>query len=232
MKYRGAPPQPQGFRERKAVYSRLLRRCPLAYIVVEGPIGGGKTSLSRLLSETLQARLVLEVVEENPFLAPFYEDPARYAFNAQVFFLLSRYKQILDLNQGALFFEHTVSDYLFDKDFIFASLNLAGDEWALYEELYTQLKPKLAAPDLVVYLRAAPDLLLQRIAKRGRVFRKEHRGELPAALGRGVRRLFSRLTAGRCTSSRPPTMILSGSSATARGWWGTSCGRRGWREGA
>ncbi len=144
----------------------------MAYIVVEGPIGGGKTSLSRLLSETLRARLVLEVVEENPFLAPFYEDPARYAFNAQVFFLLSRYKQILDLNQGALFFEHTVSDYLFDKDFIFASLNLAGDEWALYEELYMQLKPKLAAPDLVVYLRAAPDLLLRRIAKRGRVFEK------------------------------------------------------------
>ena len=144
----------------------------MAYIVVEGPIGGGKTSLSRLLSAELQARLVLEVVEENPFLAPFYEDPARYAFNAQVFFLLSRYKQMLELNQGALFFEHTVSDYLFDKDFIFASLNLAGDEWALYEELYAQLKPKLSTPDLTVYLRARPDLLLQRIAKRGRPFEK------------------------------------------------------------
>ena len=144
----------------------------MAYIVVEGPIGGGKTSLSRLLSEELQARLVLEVVEENPFLAPFYEDPARYAFNVQVFFLLSRYKQMLELNQGALFFEHTVSDYLFDKDFIFASLNLAGDEWALYEELYAQLKPKLSTPDLTVYLRARPEELLQRIAKRGRPFER------------------------------------------------------------
>ena len=144
----------------------------MAYIVVEGPIGGGKTSLSRLLSAELRARLVLEVVEENPFLAPFYEDPARYAFNAQVFFLLSRYKQMLDFNQGALFFEHTVSDYMFDKDFVFASLNLAGDEWALYEELYAQLKPKLATPDLTVYLRARPDLLLQRVAKRGRPFEK------------------------------------------------------------
>ncbi len=144
----------------------------MAYIVVEGPIGGGKTSLSRLLSAELQARLVLEVVEENPFLAPFYEDPARYAFNAQVFFLLSRYKQVLELNQGALFLEHTVSDYLFDKDFVFASLNLAGDEWALYEELYAQLKPKLSTPDLTVYLRARPEELLQRIAKRGRPFEK------------------------------------------------------------
>ena len=144
----------------------------MAYIVVEGPIGGGKTSLSRLLSAELQARLVLEVVEENPFLAPFYEDPARYAFNAQVFFLLSRYKQVLELNQGALFLEHTVSDYLFDKDFVFASLNLAGDEWALYKELYAQLKPKLSTPDLTVYLRARPEELLQRIAKRGRPFEK------------------------------------------------------------
>ncbi len=79
----------------------------LSYIVVEGPIGAGKTSLSRMLAEELQARLVLEVVEENPFLAPFYRDPERYGFSVQVFFLLSRYKQLNDLNQGALFYEHT-----------------------------------------------------------------------------------------------------------------------------
>ena len=142
----------------------------MAYIVIEGPIGVGKTSLSKLLAETLHARIVLEVVEENPFLAPFYEDPAGYAFKVQTFFLLSRYKQLQDLNQGALFFEHTVGDYLFDKDFIFASLNLTGAEWELYQELYQTLKPKLAQPDLVVYLRSTPDLLLQRIAKRGRSF--------------------------------------------------------------
>ena len=162
----------------------------MAYIVVEGPIGGGKTSLSRLLSAELQARLVLEVVEENPFLAPFYEDPARYAFNAQVFFLLSRYKQMLELNQAALFLEHTVSDYLFDKDFVFASLNLAGDEWALYEELYAQLKPKLSTPDLTVYLRARPEELLRRIAKRGRPFEKNIEGSYLRRLSDAYERYF------------------------------------------
>lgn len=142
----------------------------MSYIVVEGPIGAGKTSLSRILAEALHARLILEVVEENPFLAPFYQDPERYAFKAQVFFLLSRFKQLQEAAQGVLFYEHTVSDYLFDKDFIFASLNLQGAEWELYQELYRQLKPKLTQPDLTVYLRAAPDVLLARIAKRGRVF--------------------------------------------------------------
>ncbi len=142
----------------------------MAYIVVEGPIGAGKTSLSRILAEELHARLILEIVEENPFLAPFYADPERYAFNAQVFFLLSRYKQLQGASQGALFYEHTVSDYLFDKDFIFASLNLKGAEWELYQELYQQLRPKLTPPDLTVYLRAAPDVLLERISKRGRPF--------------------------------------------------------------
>ena len=155
----------------------------MAYIVIEGPIGAGKTSLARLLAAPLQARLVLEVVEDNPFLAPFYKDPERYAFSAQTFFLLSRYKQLQDLAQGALFFEHTVSDYVFDKDFIFASLNLRGDEWTLYRELYAQLKPRLPQPDLTVYLRATPDLLLQRIAKRGRPFEKDIEASYLRALG-------------------------------------------------
>ena len=155
----------------------------MAYIVVEGPIGAGKTSLSRLLAEELDARLMLEVVEENPFLAPFYDDPEGYAFKVQTFFLLSRYKQIQDLNQGALFFDHTVSDYLFDKDFIFASLNLRGDEWRLYQDLYQNLKPKLTVPDLVVYLRAQPHLLLQRIGKRGRSFEKNMQPDYLRRLG-------------------------------------------------
>jgi deoxyguanosine kinase len=142
----------------------------MAYIVVEGPIGVGKTSLSRLLAECLRARLLLEVVEENPFLAPFYEHPEQNAFKVQAFFLLSRYKQLQDARQGALFQAHTVADYLFDKDFIFASLNLSGAEWELYQDLYQQLRPRLSTPDLVVYLRAEPDLLLSRIAQRGRPF--------------------------------------------------------------
>ncbi len=143
------------------------------FIAIDGPIGAGKTSLSQLLAHKLGARLLLEVVEENPFLARFYENPERYAFSAQTFFLLSRYKQLQELAQGALFAPHTVADYLFDKDFIFASLNLRGDEWELYQGLYDQLRPKLPRPDLTVYLRAAPELLLGRIAKRGRPFEQE-----------------------------------------------------------
>lgn len=164
----------------------------MSYIVVEGPIGAGKTSLSRLLADELQARLLLEVVEENPFLASFYEDPAGYAFKAQAFFLLSRYKQVQELTQGALFHRHTVSDYLFDKDFIFASLNLRGAEWALYEDLYRQLRPKLTPPDLVVYLRAEPELLLGRIAKRARAFEAGIEAEYLARLNAAYEDYFSR----------------------------------------
>ncbi len=164
----------------------------MSYIVVEGPIGVGKTSLSRMISEELQARLVLEVVEENPFLAPFYADPEGYGFKVQVFFLLSRYKQLQDLNQGALFYPHTVSDYLFDKDFIFASMNLKGAEWELYQDLYQQLRPKLSEPDLVVHLRAAPSLLLKRISKRGRSFEQNMEATYLRRLGEAYDEYFSK----------------------------------------
>ena len=159
-------------------------------IVTEGPIGAGKTSLSRLLAEQLGARLVLEVVEENPFLAKFYGDPDRYAFSAQTFFLLSRYKQMQELTQGSLFYGTTVSDYLFDKDFIFASLNLKGDEWQLYETLYAQLSPKAPKPDLTVYLRASPELLLARIAQRGRPFERAIEAEYLERLSSAYDRFF------------------------------------------
>jgi len=163
----------------------------LSYIVVEGPIGAGKTSLSHILADELDARIVLEVVEENPFLAPFYSDPDNFAFKVQVFFLLSRYKQIMDLNQAELFHNYTVSDYLFDKDFIFASMNLRGDEWELYQGLYHNLKPKLSTPDLVVYLRAEPDLLLKRIAKRARSFEKNIDPEYLKTLGQAYDDYFT-----------------------------------------
>ncbi|UCH26760.1 MAG: deoxynucleoside kinase [Trueperaceae bacterium] len=164
----------------------------MPYIVVEGPIGVGKTSLSRLLAGELDANLILEVVEENPFLSSFYLDPEAYAFKVQVYFLLSRYKQSLDLNQGMLFFDHTVSDYLFDKDFIFASMNLVKAEWELYQEIYRTLKPKLIRPDLVVYLRAQVDSLLKRIAKRGRPFEEPIQRSYLERLGEAYDAYFAR----------------------------------------
>lgn len=163
----------------------------MSFIVIEGPIGAGKTSLSRLLAEELKARLLLEVVEENPFLAPFYADPERYAFSVQTFFLLSRYKQVQEMTQGSLFFVDTVADYLFDKDFIFASLNLHGDEWRLYGGLYEQLRPRVPRPDLTVYLRAAPELLLERIAKRGRPFEQGIEAGYLHRLGEAYDRYFN-----------------------------------------
>lgn len=152
------------------------------YVVVEGPIGVGKTSLAQRLARRAGAELNLEVVEENPFLARFYEQPDAYAFQVQVFFLLSRFKQLSALSQPGLFSGNVVSDYLFDKDFIFAAMNLKDAEFALYEDLYGHLSPRLPSPDLVVYLRADTDELLRRIAKRGRPFETEMKAEYLADL--------------------------------------------------
>lgn len=143
------------------------------YIVVEGVIGVGKTSLSRLLSERLQARLVLEEVEENPFLKDFYRDRERYAFQTQMHFLFSRYQQQRTLRQMELFHERMVADYLFSKDRIFASLNLSERELALYERLVGWLELDVMKPDVVVYLQASPDTLMDRIGRRGRPFEKD-----------------------------------------------------------
>jgi len=143
------------------------------YIVVEGVIGVGKTSLSRLMSERLQAKLVLEEVEENPFLKDFYQDRERYAFQTQMHFLFSRYQQQRSLRQMELFSERMVSDYLFQKDRIFASLNLVERELALYERLVGWLELEVLKPDVVVYLQANPDTLMSRIARRGRTFERD-----------------------------------------------------------
>jgi deoxyguanosine kinase len=142
----------------------------LRYIAVEGPIGVGKTALAERLAERLGARLVREVVEDNPFLERFYTDPHNYAFQTQVFFLLSRHKQQRELVQPELFPETVVSDYLFDKDRIFAYLNLTEHELALYERLYRFMMAEIPKPDLVVYLQARPDVLLARIRQRARPF--------------------------------------------------------------
>jgi deoxyadenosine/deoxycytidine kinase len=140
------------------------------YIAVEGPIGVGKSSLAKLLSERLNARLVLENVEENPFLEKFYLDIRGYAFQTQLFFLLARHKQQRELAQSELFNEAVVSDYLFDKDRVFAYLNLTEHELALYERIYEFLVKEVPKPDLVVYLQARTDVLLSRIRQRGRPF--------------------------------------------------------------
>ena len=160
------------------------------YIVVEGVIGVGKTSLSRLLSERLSAKLVLEEVEENPFLKDFYRDRTRYGFQTQMHFLFSRYQQQRNLRQLELFNERMVADYLFQKDRIFAGLNLQERELALYERLVGWLELDVMKPDVVVYLQASPDTLMERIAKRGRAFEKEMDREYIKSLNEAYNHFF------------------------------------------
>jgi deoxyadenosine/deoxycytidine kinase len=142
------------------------------YIVVEGPIGVGKTTLVRILAEEWQARPVLEQVEDNPFLRRFYDQPEKYAFQAQMFFLLTRYRQQQELAQQELFRQSLIADYLFAKDHLFAQINLDADELALYRQLFHLLGARLPKPDLVVYLQARPDVLMARLRKRAREYER------------------------------------------------------------
>ncbi len=143
------------------------------YIVIEGPIGVGKTTLARLLSDELQARMVLEQVDDNPFLRRFYDEPDKFAFQAQMFFLLTRFRQQQqELAQQELFLQSLVADYLFAKDHLFAQLNLDSDELALYRQLYHLLGARIPKPDLVVYLQARPDVLIARLRKRSRDYER------------------------------------------------------------
>jgi deoxyadenosine/deoxycytidine kinase len=146
---------------------------PPRYIVVEGPIGVGKTSLVDLLSERLGARKLLEVAEDNPFLPSFYKDPRRYAFQTQLWFLLNRFRQQQDLLQFDLFRQTLVADYLFAKDKIFAYLTLEDHELSLYERVQGLLQVRVPPPDLVIFLQATTEALLQRIAVRGKAYERE-----------------------------------------------------------
>ena len=142
------------------------------YIAVEGVIGVGKTSLAKLLAERLHAKLILEEPEANPFLEDFYKDPRRYAFQTQMFFLVSRYQELKEKTQPDLFHEGIVGDYLFQKDRIFANINLSDRELHLYDRVAPLLERELAPPDLVVYLQASTDVLHERIRQRGRAYEK------------------------------------------------------------
>ena len=139
----------------------------LRYIVVEGPIGAGKTSLARQLAHHLDGEELLERPEDNPFLARFYEDMARYALPAQLTFLFQRVDQLRDVGQLDFFRRATVADFLLDKDPLFARLNLNDAEYGLYEKVYSQLKLEAPVPDLVIYLQAPVETLTDRVHRRG-----------------------------------------------------------------
>lgn len=142
------------------------------YIAIEGVIGAGKTSLARMIAEKFDTKIVLEEFEKNPFLGDFYDDRKRYAFQTQMFFLINRYKQQQNLGQGELFSDLLISDYIFDKDRIFAYLNLSGDELKLYESIFPLLQRDIRKPDLVVFLQSSVDRLMFNIKKRNRSIEK------------------------------------------------------------
>ncbi len=165
------------------------------YVAIEGAIGVGKTTLARFFSEALPGELLLEVFEENPFLGDFYADRARYAFQTQIFFLLSRYRQQHRVIANTLTHNPLVSDYLFAKDWLFAHLNLAGDELKMYERVHAILGEQIPAPGLVVYLRASTDTLMRRIAFRDRSYERQMERDYIDALRQAYDHFFADYTA-------------------------------------
>ena len=165
-----------------------LAKC--RYVVVEGPIGAGKTSLARELAHALHADPLLEQPEDNPFLARFYEDRARFALPTQLTFLFQRVDQLRALAQLDLLRRPTVADFLFDKDPLFARLNLTDDEYALYEKIYLHLKPQVPAPDLVVYLQAPVTVLVERVHRRGMDYERSVEEEYLARVADTYTRFF------------------------------------------
>ncbi|HIB32509.1 MAG TPA: deoxynucleoside kinase [Candidatus Marinimicrobia bacterium] len=164
----------------------------LYYIALEGPIAVGKTSLAQLLSKELGARLILEDFEDNPFLAEFYNDPERFGFQTQLFFLLQRYRQQQELRQVDMFQKLLVTDYMFVKDRLFASLNLNEKEMQLYDTVANLLERNVIKPDLVIYLQADTDLLMRNIAKRGRAMENNITWEYIDALNQVYTEYFFR----------------------------------------
>ena len=162
------------------------------YIAFEGVIGVGKTTLARLLQPAFESELLLEVFEENPFLSDFYSDRARYAFQTQIFFLLSRYRQQRDTVHTALSQGKTlISDYTFTKDALFARINLKGDELEMYYRVHEALAEKIPTPDLTVYLYADTDMLMQRITLRDRTYERSMERAYIAELGEAYEEFFN-----------------------------------------
>ena len=162
------------------------------YIAVEGPIGVGKSALAKLLAEDFKAQLILEEPDENPFLPSFYGDTSQFAFQTQLFFLLSRYRQQLQLKQQDLFQGMAICDYIFAKDHIFAQLNLSPAELDLYSQIFRLLDKQLPKPDVVIFLQAHPDVLLKRIKKRGKAYEDEINPDYVRSLSQGYSDYFFR----------------------------------------
>ena len=166
------------------------------YTVVEGPIGVGKTSVAEALSRELNARLIREEVEGNPFLIRFYKDMRNFAFQTQLYFLLSRYRQQQELQQQELFRRYTVSDYLFAKDRLFAYLTLDEEELKLYERMHGLLDEHILKPDLVLYLQASGEVLLDRVRARGRPYERAISSEYLEEVVRAYNYYFFHYTQG------------------------------------
>ncbi|HAY35278.1 MAG TPA: deoxynucleoside kinase, partial [Ignavibacteria bacterium] len=167
----------------------------IRYIAIEGVIGAGKTSLAKKLSERLNAKLILEDFEDNPFLEKFYKDPVSYAFHTQMYFLMSRYKQLQEVKQIDMFHEYFVADYIFEKDKIFAYLNLQDDELKLYEKIVTLIEKNVVVPDLIIYLQSTHERLMKNIKHRDRDIEKEIKEDYIKDLNEGYNYFFFRYKA-------------------------------------